>query len=757
MSALGNLSDVEFEALIADLLRAHTGDAHRVFRRAADGGVDVRYKRRRRIEVTQCKHYFSSSFAQLLAEAKREKLKVDALQPAPTRYRFVTSRSLTVNQTAKIAAALAPWISDDEDLWDGNEVERQLVAHEHVMRQHVKLWLAGGGALGVLLRAATHQRSQALVSAVREVLPRYVQTDRFFDAQRLLADTGTCLIAGEPGIGKTTMAQMLLLDLANQGFEPLQISADIDEAWDVLDKRHPQAFYYDDFLARSAVGERLAKNEDQRLVELIRMAARRPKSVRLILTTREYILREATALYETFQRANLDARRFLLELPGYTRHERAMIFYNHIYQSKRLNRTQLRSLLHNRAYLGIVDHPHYNPRVIEYITGLSSAAELPATARDNYARFALDALDHPHQMWDYAFGHELSRHQQALLLLLATMPSETRLDDLRRAFDATYDAPRLAFTQALRTLEVTFIGLQRPGDTTLVAFVNPSVEDFLAAVLAREPAEVGRIVRGAIGREQIEALWNLGRRSSIDHRPSPPMRAALSEHQRDLAEAVVRLARLPSLRYWRQYRRSALPETLTEVAIEDWLCFALRVRRLGPAAREALDPWLDHELKNRELEWSEARGDGDGAVKLLTAMYEGGMRQLARRLIPTVKEWLTDTASSADEYDRLDDLRRIADNVFDHDEWQDVLSGFALLAEEVLQWGSNDESGLDRLEEVAGYLGVSLDEEDLENARVALQDPEPDHDPEERRAALPPDEVDPDADIEALFNRLADV
>jgi hypothetical protein len=758
-AALANLSDVEFEQLVADLLRAQTGRPHRVFRRAADGGVDVRFQDAGVLEVTQCKHYVNSTFPQLLAEAKREKVKIDTLDPAPTQYRFVTSRTLTAKQVGKIAASLAPWITSQQDVWDGNEFDRLLTEHDHVLRQHVKLWLAGGSALGTLLRAATHQRSHALVAAVQEVLPRYVQTERFFDAQKRLGETGTCLIAGEPGIGKTTMAQMLLLDLTNQGFEPLEVSADVDEAWDVLDERHPQTFYYDDFLGRSAAGERLSKNEDHRLVSLMRLAARRPKTVRLILTTREYILREATTLYESFRRAGLDHERFLLRLPDYTRYERALIFYNHIYHSGRLTREQLDSLLRDRAYLQVVDHEHYNPRVIEYITGLGSARELPVAATVDYAAFAVDALDHPHQIWEYAFANELNVHQQTLLLVLVTLPERARMADLRRAFMALAgDVPPLTFGQALKTLELTFIALSQRASVELVTFSNPSVEDFLADVLAREPDEVGRLVCGAVALEQLQALWSLGRVSGDEQQPSPPMAAALGEHQRELAEAVARTWDAAPISLMFHHPRTVQPiaEPVAQ-ALEYRLTFAVRVRGLGAAAQDVLEGWLGERLQEAATAWQSRRGDGHGTIALLRAMRSCGLGDEAARLASSAKAWLSRRTDTPRDFELLWELRRAGPEVFTVAEWQGVLDEFHSLATDMLEDSAESHDELEELEEVATALGVDLDYLDLELAHERVSAPEPDYEPDEDRAVQAPDELpDPDADIDELFSRLGE-
>lgn len=114
------------------------------------------------------------------------------------------------------------------------------------------------------------------------------------------------------------------------------MSADIEEAWEVLDDAVKQVFLYDDFLGRTALSERFAKNEDRRLIEFMRRAARRRSSL-FVLTTREYILRQAVQFYERLDQEGVDSSRFLLELPSYTPVDRARIFANHAYHSPALD------------------------------------------------------------------------------------------------------------------------------------------------------------------------------------------------------------------------------------------------------------------------------------------------------------------------------------------------------------------------------------------------------------------------------------
>jgi MinD superfamily P-loop ATPase len=71
----------------------------------------------------------------------------------------------------------------------------------------------------------------------------------------MLRKEGVCVIAGVPGIGKTTLAKMLLADAVHDGYEAIQVSADVEEAWNVYAPGCKQAFYYDDFLGRTALVE----------------------------------------------------------------------------------------------------------------------------------------------------------------------------------------------------------------------------------------------------------------------------------------------------------------------------------------------------------------------------------------------------------------------------------------------------------------------------------------------------------------------
>lgn len=65
------LSDVEFEDLAGDLLGASLDIHFERFRRAPDGGVDLRAKRSG-VHIVQRKHYVRSRYSDLLRDLKAE-------------------------------------------------------------------------------------------------------------------------------------------------------------------------------------------------------------------------------------------------------------------------------------------------------------------------------------------------------------------------------------------------------------------------------------------------------------------------------------------------------------------------------------------------------------------------------------------------------------------------------------------------------------------------------------------------------------
>lgn len=512
-----SLSSYDFALLTRDLLQASLGVQLESFAQGPDSGIDFRYRHDNINLIVQSKHYAESGFAALTSVLRRkERPKLDAL--SPTRYILATSVNLTPNRKDEILEILRPYCLERSDICGREDLNSLLSQHEDIERRHFKLWLTSETVLRRVLHAGIFTDSEAHLDRVRVRLRRYVQNPSFDRARSLLDKHHYCIIAGIPGIGKTTLAEVLLADLVDkQGFEVFRIAHDLSEIRPVKNSKRKQVFYFDDFLGKTSL-EKLQKNEDQRLVELMEEVATNP-NWRFILTTREYILNSARLRYEAFAHPSVDFTLCVINLADYIRSIRARILYNHLYFSD-LPTSHKLALLQNRGYESILSHRNYNPRVIEYMTQARHACNV---APSLYLAEFTDSLEHPARIWDHAFRHQISEASRHLLLVLGTLGEEILLSDLEAAFWTFYHYRQKKFgfvstsgdwDNALRQLDGSFLSTHRMGSDLVVTFHNPSVRDYIEDFLSNSEGDVNDLIHGAHFYEQYTRIWT-GRR---DHR-----------------------------------------------------------------------------------------------------------------------------------------------------------------------------------------------------------------------------------------------
>jgi hypothetical protein len=519
---LSALTDHDFEVFVADLFHAVEDRRYEVFARGADGGVDLRHLGGDGIHVVQCKHALFSTVAQLVSQAKKERVNLAALDPQPASYRFVTSRRLTAANKVTLRVKLDPYIASDADILGEDDLLLLLGEHPEVERRHIKLWMPSSAGLQALLNASVGSRARTLAQDIERSLPLWVPNAAFDEARQMLRDRGVCVVAGTAGIGKTTLAKMLVGDAIDAGYELVVVSADIEEAWRVHDPSVPQIVYYDDFLGRSAFEPRLGRKEDDRLVQFMRLAGR-SATTKFVLTTREYILQHAHQLHDRLADGDLEGRKVLLELPAYTRRQRAEIFYNHAHASGALSGAARTALLVDDAYARIIDHPSYNPRQIEWITGMSGHT-ITYTEDQDYVTFAVEALDDGTRLWRHGFENELTDAPRALLFTLAGLPNQVALDDLEKAFKEHCAAAGLsvrgrAFEKAMAIVDDSFVRTSVESSTHFAAFYDPSVADFVTAYLVDSPEDAITVLRGSVFFEQtLRLIGALNLTTDSDHR-----------------------------------------------------------------------------------------------------------------------------------------------------------------------------------------------------------------------------------------------
>lgn len=489
------LSYLDFEHLAQDLLEAELGLRFENFRDGADQGIDLRHapaipkkasakEKRAGSIIVQCKRY--SAYTSLKSILINEEFaKVRRLDPH--RYILATTVSLSPAQVEELAKILDPYIRSTDDIFGKERLEQLLTKHAEVERRHVKLWASSAGVLDTLLNAGSHSVSRDEVNKTIAAAKLYVRNQSFSEALDILSRHRVCIISGQPGIGKTTLARQLLLYFLDRDYEIVKIESDISEARARSFNEKARFYYYDDFLGQTGQADKLNKNEDQKLIDFMHSVKDSRSSV-FVLTTREYILNQARLHYEKLDREPFDHRTCTIDLGKYSRRNCGQILYNHLHFSG-VPESHVDYLVDTRSYLKIIDHRNYNPRLIESLTAPEWVARVEAKA---YPGHFLATLDNPVRLWEHAFFSQLSTYSRHLLLALTTLRTAVRVADLRTAFDAFHQAEcrRLHqaignqdFRNALKELDGTFIQIQRANRETIIEFKNPSVRDFMQHLL----------------------------------------------------------------------------------------------------------------------------------------------------------------------------------------------------------------------------------------------------------------------------------
>jgi hypothetical protein len=618
------------------------------------------------------------------------------------------------------------------------------------------LWLTSETVLRRVLHAGIFSDSEAHLERIHKRLCRYVPNSSFHRARSLLEQSQYCIITGIPGIGKTTLAEVLLADLVDrQGFEAFRIAHNLSEIRPVKNTKRKQVFYFDDFLGKTTL-EKLEKNEDQRIVELIEEVAENPLW-RFILTTREYILNNAKVRYEAFAQPSIDFRLCVIVMADYTRPIRAKILYNHIYFSD-LPRAHKLALLQHKSYESILSHRNYNPRVIEYMTQTQHACTVSPSL---YLNEFTDSLEHPARIWDHAFRYQISESARHLLLVLATLPDEVLLDDLESAFWTFYRFRQKQFgfstrsgdwRDTLKELDGNFLTTHKVGKDIVVSFHNPSIRDFLEDFLFQSEVDVIDLARGAHFHEQYVTLWD-GRRGhrypGIENNREDFLRLLGVNILSSPTANIIRMVAGPGL--------APIGFNHHAVSNERRGQFALRVvQELGPDGERFLHPILDA-LRSR---WEQGEADKEDLAKLLAALTDHGLER-ANSAFVAAKRCLSTKIEEMGDYRAFASFIESYDDEVSPTELELLQTQFLEFAKEYSQGWDDDPDWLRQiaadLEFVGGRLDVDVSEfvESLESQADAAEQErasgESDGDDEDQWESYSKDSSD---DIAGMFESL---
>lgn len=508
------LNDVEFEEITKDLLNNEFKLGLKSFRAGRDKGIDLRKtsNTNKNEIVVQVKHYLNSTYANLKNILLKEELnKVKKLNPE--KYIVVTSQKLSSSQRDEIKAIFSPYIKSDDDIFSQSDLNDLLFKHNSIEKKYYKLWLSSTNILNAIFNNAIESRTKYFLENLTKKMKYYVPTKKINEANEILKKEKILLITGQPGIGKTTLAEIIIFNRAKKGFKIHKVE-DIEEAETIIsdDPKEKQIFYFDDFLGANYAEIINSHKSETRLTYFVERIYNSPNKY-LVLTTRTVVLNLATNTYEKINRSKINSNKFELKLQDYTRYEKALILYNHIFFNK-ISQNLFDIILKDKFYFKIIEHRNYTPRTIDFFTDMSKIGKLMP---EQYKQFIVRNLENPEEIWSYSFQNQIQYFDRCFLWCLFTFGSSVSEHKLENSFNERLEFEKNQHNQIINTNQ--FINSKKILSNGFIytsiynfdnqvdiqhQFINPSLTDFLISYINNSISEKKSILSSIIYSEQFD-------------------------------------------------------------------------------------------------------------------------------------------------------------------------------------------------------------------------------------------------------------
>ncbi|WP_298777850.1 restriction endonuclease [uncultured Polaribacter sp.] len=511
MYDFSTLNSFEFEKLACDLLNSQSKNSKnrfQVFKEGKDKGIDLFYESSYNDNIiVQVKHYIKTSFSGLKYNLKNEELpKVRLLNPES--YFVVTSTELSLKDKLEIKDIFKPFIKSTDDIYGREDLNALLRENKGIEDSHYKLWFSSTAALRNIQKYKFEgRRKQFTINVLKKKLRLFVPTFSYFHSLNKLKENKFVIITGEPGVGKTTISDMVIYDFIRRDYDINIIYDSISEIEESINfDKSKQIFYFDDFLGHTQAEISKSKAAENYLLKIINLIEGNENKF-LILNTRKFILSSFLEESERLNKTDILRKESKIEVKEYSYGVKRRILDLHILESN-LDISNLNILKNYATYICL--HQNFSPRIIEFFTSNLNKNFNP----NEFEKFIVENLNNPKEIWKHAYLKQISDYDRFLLNTLYSSNGNIKKDELEVLYNSrlnyevknnNYKKPIDSFNKSLRILNEGFLSINNFSNYIEISFINPSLQDYLNYFIEDNSSEKERIIKSAHNIEQW--LW----------------------------------------------------------------------------------------------------------------------------------------------------------------------------------------------------------------------------------------------------------
>ena len=485
---------LRFQQFACAVVSQKSGCTFQRFGPGPDGGADGLYASENGDMVLQAK-CTSVRGRGLLGMLRREREKIAG--KALSRYILVLSLNSVSWQQKEAIREMIPEIRDTNDIITGEDLNGFLERPEYawIERAYPELWLSSANQLEEILSRTMSgelmKQSRVKIRRMEEEQKTFVATKIFQEALELLEQHQRVIISGEPGAGKTTHAECLAnYYIKIKGYEELYFVNSLREIERILGEESGRktVIVFDDFWGHNTFSESRIELNSERMMEELFQSLKFYPDVRLIFTTREFVLQQGLRRFTELDQV-CGIRKVNLNLSTYSLAQKAEILYRHL-EASDLEYSYVKEIFRRGEH--IVRSPAYSPRSVTYYLQNSPVGE-----REPW-EYAVDLQKYvakPEAYFEKIFKL-LSYGAKLICFLLVLSEEEIRVEkELKAGFMSLAEGCGLRgekerYEDYLRELEGTFTEIRNSfdEDVLVLEFLNYSIRDFVRDYLNRNMA-----------------------------------------------------------------------------------------------------------------------------------------------------------------------------------------------------------------------------------------------------------------------------